>query len=153
MQRKLGHINLVLSMEAELALIAYQWPGNVRELEHVLSRAALKANSERGSDERLAVINLEHLGLEVSTNQERPNGSTSTSSLSREDKLASDGFASFGVESGLEGVTLKDAMDIFKTKFIRSTLDQFQGNRSNAAQALGLDRSNFHRLLKRLDIE
>ncbi|GAA3942556.1 nitric oxide reductase transcriptional regulator NorR [Litoribacillus peritrichatus] len=137
MQRKLGHINLALSQSSEQALVSYGWPGNVRELEHVLSRAALKAFAERGKQDRLAVIEPHHLGL----NESSHSVSVGLTTAAKQDACAE-----------FQAGDLKSAMDEFQANYIRKSLVAFQGNRSKTAAALGLDRSNFHRLLKRLDI-
>jgi anaerobic nitric oxide reductase transcription regulator len=47
---------------------------------------------------------------------------------------------------------LKDMMDLQQRQYIEHVLNQFDGNKSQAAQALGVDRANFHRLLKRLGL-
>ena len=44
---------LVLTPDAEKALIAYSWPGNVRELENIIERSVVMSSSERISVEAL----------------------------------------------------------------------------------------------------
>lgn len=136
MQRKMGNINLVLSFAAQKSLQTYPWPGNVRELEHVLSRAALKANVGRAIEDRLAIIEPWHLGLE-------PASGTATISTLAEPEMTDEGAE----------IDLRDAVDNFQSAYIKKVLAKFDGNKSKAGKALGVDRSNFHRLLKRLNIE
>ncbi len=45
--------SLVLTPDAEKALLAYSWPGNVRELENIVERAVVMSSSERISTEAL----------------------------------------------------------------------------------------------------
>ena len=45
--------SLVLTADAEKALLAYSWPGNVRELENVIERAVVMSSSERISADAL----------------------------------------------------------------------------------------------------
>ena len=45
--------SLVLTPDAEKALLAYAWPGNVRELENVIERAVVMSSSERISVDAL----------------------------------------------------------------------------------------------------
>ena len=45
--------SLVLTPDAEKALLAYSWPGNVRELENVIERAVVMSSSERISADAL----------------------------------------------------------------------------------------------------
>jgi Nif-specific regulatory protein len=51
------------------------------------------------------------------------------------------------------GITLKDATDAFRKKFIDSTLKTTGGNRTKAAKILDVQRSYLSRLTKELDIE
>jgi len=143
LQRKLGNINLVLSLAAEQALLIYPWPGNVRELEHVLSRAALKANADGDNIERLCVIECWHLGLDVGTDALQ---GQETSLVS----LAMPLISVKGDNSKL--IDLRDAVDLFQSDYIKNALEHFDGNKSKTGRALGLDRSNFQRLMKRLGI-
>ncbi len=48
---------------------------------------------------------------------------------------------------------LKGAVDEFQRQLIRQRLRQFEGNRAAVARSLQMDRENFHRLLKRLDLQ
>ena len=136
MQSKLGNISLVLSLPAQHALMAYSWPGNVRELEHVLSRAALKANAARHPNERIAVLEPKHLGLDESL-PELPVASVTALQNKRGEFQIAD---------------LRNTVDAFQGDYIRQALEHFNGNKSLAAKALGIDKSNFHRLIKRLNI-
>jgi len=47
---------------------------------------------------------------------------------------------------------LKDMMDLQQKRYIEKVLSQFKGNKAQTAKALGVDRANFHRLLKRLGL-
>jgi NtrC-family two-component system response regulator AlgB len=51
--RTLPHKSLVLSPEAEAALVGYPWPGNLRELRNAIERAAILASGERIGPELL----------------------------------------------------------------------------------------------------
>ena len=138
MQRKLGNIKLVLSLASQQALLSYAWPGNVRELEHVLSRAALKANAGDQQAEGLCVIEPLHLGLDVtmSENEMAPAATPLVSVKMDNTKL----------------IDLRNAIDLFQSDYIKNALARFDGNKSKTGKALGVDRSNFQRLLKRLGI-
>ena len=133
-QRKLGHVNFALSIEAEQALYQYHWPGNIRELEHVLSRAALKARSQQTTSNGFITLDVEHLDLNVTSH-------SPSASLPISETLA-DG----------EVIKLKDMMDLQQKRYIEKVLSQFKGNKAQTAKALGVDRANFHRLLKRLGL-
>jgi len=49
-------------------------------------------------------------------------------------------------------IDLRNAIDLFQSDYIKNALARFDGNKSQTGKALGVDRSNFQRLLKRLGI-
>jgi anaerobic nitric oxide reductase transcription regulator len=132
-QRKLGQVTFALSPDAEQALYHYHWPGNIRELEHLLCRAALKAKADHTDPARFITIEAFHLDLEV----------TQLPQAVRSPEIPT---------SNTTIMKLKDMMDLQQRQYIEHVLNQFDGNKSQAAQALGVDRANFHRLLKRLGL-
>ena len=52
-----------------------------------------------------------------------------------------------------EGKTLKDSVTLFKKNYIREVLNAHGGNRTIAAEALGIQRTYLSRMLKELNIE
>lgn len=132
--RKLGIRQLKLSADAELALKAYHWPGNVRELEHVISRASLKAKANSSAS---AIISVDSNFLELPSNQP-------ASFLTEENKMPPP-LSSFEQD-------LKMATETFQKQYILHALNQAEGNWSEAARLLKLDRANMIRLAKRLGI-
>lgn len=140
-QKRLGVEGLRITAEAKHLLMTYDWPGNVRELEHTLSRAALKAIAEQGRSKRSIVIDAYHLDIKPKHNN---SVSTQTRSLRHEDKDRSQlNFQANG--------KLKDATEEFQRQFIEKTLSRHNGNQAAAAREMGVNRSNFYRLLKRLE--
>lgn len=138
-QQRLGVKKLRLDQEAQKALLAYHWPGNIRELEHLLSRAALKSVTPENRQADFITISLPYLN----TAQERPKKSNyfqpnpleiSPSTLS-------------------QPIDFKSKIDEFQRQLIQQQLTAQQGNMAATARLLGLDRGNFHRLLKRLAIK
>lgn len=141
-QKRLGVVGLRLTSEAKQLLMSYDWPGNVRELEHMLSRSALKAIADQGRDTRAVVINASHLDIGLK-------GPTHVVSTATSEPSLQDQNVSYCCEAGSN---LKDAVDDFQRAYISSTLKQCEGNQAAAARQLGVNRSNFYRLLKRLAI-
>lgn len=140
-QKRLGVEGLRITTEAKHLLMSYDWPGNVRELEHTLSRAALKAIAEQGRGKRSIMIDAYHLDIKPKHNN---SASTQTRSLMHEDKDRSQlNFQANG--------NLKDATEEFQRQFIEKTLSRHNGNQAAAAREMGVNRSNFYRLLKRLE--
>jgi anaerobic nitric oxide reductase transcription regulator len=139
-QRRLGVNSIRLSTEAELALLHYSWPGNVRELEHLLSRTALKSLSQSSHNERVVTIEVNELGLQPTVQKPliydaSPKTTGAVNSLTAREHL-----------------DLKAATEHFQLNYIRDCLERCDHNYSAAARHLGLDRSNFYRLSKRLGL-
>lgn len=130
-QQRLNVRNVRLSNTAKQTLLDYDWPGNVRELEHVMSRAALLATAEQGRGQRWITIETQHLGLPIT-------GSTAA--------------AVQLLPSAESTATFDVAVDSFRKAWLQQLLQQHDGNLAAAARAAGIDRSNFFRLLKRLQL-
>ncbi|MDY0749061.1 nitric oxide reductase transcriptional regulator NorR [Paucibacter sp. R3-3] len=137
-QHRLGVRNLRLSPAASAALLAHDWPGNVRELEHLVSRAALRAIQGPGRSARWVAIEPMHLGLE---------GPTAVAATVTGMPDATQ--AEFRAQSGLN---LRDATAAFQRDWIAAALVRHQGSMPQTAKAAGMDRSNFHRLARRLGV-
>lgn len=134
-QRRLGVNALRLSPAAKTALQQYQWPGNVRELEHLLSRASLKAMAEQGRDAHSITIKTGHLDLDLDLGD--------TVNIAAEARPQQ-------VELPEVKISLKEATDQFQRQLISNRLEKYQGNLAAAGNDLGVNRSNFYRLLARL---
>lgn len=142
-QRRLGVQGLRLSSSAKQVLLDYEWPGNVRELEHLLSRAALKAIAQQGRDARTVTLDAAYLDIrrEAASTNDLPSSTTNNTPM-----------PSHAVASQEHRLQLKEALDHYQITLINAALERNKGNRSAAAKELGLNRSNFHRLTKRLAI-
>ncbi len=143
-QKRLGVEGLRITPEAKNLLQSYNWPGNVRELEHTLSRAALKAIAEQGRNKRSIVIDCHHLDI-------APNQSTTTY-LSSKPHTLQEHHPETQINLQATG-NLKHATEEFQRQFIEVILNKYNGNQAAAAREMGINRSNFYRLLKRLDGE
>ena len=132
-QRRLGINALRLSSDAKQALQQYAWPGNVRELSHLLSRAALKAVASQGNKGNTFIINTSHLDID-DTEAVPPETEKSKMAARR-----------------IRG-SLKEAVDEFQREVIRDSLKRHSDNLAAAGKELGISRSNFYRLLKRLGL-
>ncbi|WP_176443133.1 nitric oxide reductase transcriptional regulator NorR [Pseudomonas segetis] len=130
---RLGLRSLRLSNDSQGALLAYGWPGNVRELEHLIGRAALKAMQAKPERPRVLTIDQDALGLDIQASNRT---------------IA----AQSGSAAPVRGRDLKESVDIYQSSLISDALIRHQGNWSEAARELGVDRANLSRLAKRLGL-
>lgn len=157
---RLGLRSIRLTPEAETALMQYAWPGNVRELEHVISRAALKMLS-RGAYHN-GILSIEPRFLDVTQdNMTTPMTMTEPSGTSLEqrdnsllhfDKTATDSPQDKAHRPVVK-TNLKAAVADFQRQCITQALGQAQNNWTLAANALGMDASNLHKLAKKLGLK
>jgi two-component system, NtrC family, response regulator HydG len=104
-------------------LMRYEWPGNVRELEHAIERAVILARGEHLTPEELP-----------------PNTRAASGDL--EDTTLQE-------PSVPVGLTLKEV----ERELIRKTLERTGGNRTRAAEVLGISRATLHNKLKEYDLQ
>jgi len=107
------------ALEALAALAARAWPGNVRELQSAVHRAAAFAGG--------AVIVAADLPPE-------PAGATAGGLPAHWERLL------------VEGVVPLDALEL---SYVRAVVDRLGGNKTLAAEALGVDRKTIRRILAR----
>src|SRR5271169_3540638 len=143
---------LMLSPEAEEALLAHRWPGNVRELENVIERAVVMSGQETlmpeafafdddASDEDLVQVAgiARAAGIDSAVGANMAAGSAIDSNRVDPAALQEEG-------------TLQASLDRAATARIRAALATAGGNRVDAATALGVDRTTLYRLMKRLSL-
>jgi two-component system nitrogen regulation response regulator NtrX len=107
-----------LSPDALEMLQKYDWPGNVRELRNLIERLAIMSPSTM-----------------ISSKDIPPPYNTSR---------VDDGK----LESFLSSKTLREARETFERSFIARKLNEFDGNISKTAEAIGVERSNLHKKIK-----
>jgi anaerobic nitric oxide reductase transcription regulator len=115
------------------AMQSYPWPGNVRELENVIARAVLRASGGRRHAE-LVVVAPPDLGLEPPAS----------------------GILSERMRTGgrmAPATPMRVSVAEFQRDLIRSAVKHNDGNWAAAARELGINRSNLHKLAKRLGIK
>ena len=131
--RKLNKNISGFSDEALASLNGYSWPGNVRELENVTSRAVLRAAA--GKEKAGAVVvGVAHLGLDPSA---EPAAAT---------------VPDMGAAPSFPQTSFRAATERFQRDLIARTLAEANDNWAAVARALGLHRSNLHRLAARLGL-
>jgi len=117
-----------------IALRSYSWPGNVRELSHLIERAVLLARRARLGDADLQV----------------PGGKkASTLRIAKmEDSAAGTmpDLAAAGIDSSLD---LRTALENLERQLIDRALNKANGNRTEAAALLGLNRTTLVEKLRK----
>ncbi|HET7753736.1 MAG TPA: sigma-54 dependent transcriptional regulator [Anaeromyxobacteraceae bacterium] len=127
--QRLGLAPKPLSREALACLGAYSWPGNVRELENELQRMlALSEGPELGSD----LLSERVVGAAGASGSAPP--------TTVDDDVATGG-------------TLRDRMEQLEARVIAETVRRHGGNKTRAAEELGLSRAGLRAKLTRYGIE
>ncbi|MFN0195173.1 MAG: sigma 54-interacting transcriptional regulator [Planctomycetaceae bacterium] len=119
--KKSGQVIRGISDKAMEMLVAYDWPGNIRELQNAVERAVVLASSE--------IIQVTDIRLSTLGSSE------------------SDGPAAVPSAAGYREVPL----EVIEQEHILTTLELTNGNKSRAAQILGIERSTLDRKLKRYE--
>lgn len=114
-------------------LIAYQWPGNVRELKNVVERLIATVDGE--------YIDEKHLPVEIS-------GKVPSSEV-----LPLTEVPETAQELKDAKRRLKDALyNKVEKEFVEKALARTEGNVSRAADLVGMQRTNFHALMRKAGI-
>ncbi len=112
-----------MSDEALDILCNYEWPGNVRELKNLIERLMIMV----------------------------PGKIIQTADVPEPYNRVSSG--SVGFEHAFTSGSLKDARGEFEKAFIEAKLKEFDGNISQTAEAIGIERSNLHKKIKIYQLE
>jgi anaerobic nitric oxide reductase transcription regulator len=156
-QKRLGVQGIRLADNVKNTLLNYSWPGNVRELEHVLSRAALKAIADQGRTQRSVELQLQYFDIsqaqQMFTDKQSADefGAMNSTYMSAPNTATIDSANNVFILPN-EVNSLKSAIDDFQTELIQQVINNNRGNLAKAGRELGVNRSNFYRLLRRLGI-
>jgi two-component system nitrogen regulation response regulator NtrX len=114
--------------DKSLAILqSYDWPGNIYQIKNIVESSLINASD---SDDPL--IQEHHLPNEVTS-----------STKEKFDSLNSAKFIS---------LPLKEAKERFESDYLRVQVDRFDGNISQTANFIGMERSALHRKLKSLNV-
>ena len=139
---ELGRPGMTFSVAARTAMAAYAWPGNVRELANAVERAVITAESDE-----IAVADL-CMDEEVFTAPPAPMMMSSfapspTSPASPEVHVLPKG--ALLIPAGERNLARIEAM------LVRAALDETGGQKSRAAELLGINRTTLYNKLRELD--
>jgi DNA-binding NtrC family response regulator len=115
------------SPEALQLMEAYPWPGNVRELKNVVERIAIMCDCD--------MIMPHHLPREM----QKIRGYTTQTTLPK----------TWEEFRALKRDTCEAAVQDLECRFIAEALERSGGNVSKAAQEVGMQRTNFHALMRK----
>ena len=116
----MGKKNIHFSKQALHQLLSYFWPGNIRELENIIQRAVILATGDFIESEHLPNDLLEDTMTKISTTTKSQPWSIPS------------------------GTTLLE----LETYWINQVLQSCSGNKTQAAQQLGINTSTLYRKLK-----
>ncbi len=131
-RRRMGVGPVRLDASAIETLLAYPWPGNVRELENVISRAVLRRTAVVPRGEAI-VLSAKHLESDVG-------------------KVAPEVVEAAPAATTPRGRTLAESARAHQRALVERALADHPDSLAAAARALGMDRGNFHRLVRRLGL-
>ena len=143
--------------DARKALLAYSWPGNVRELRNFLERMLILHS---GKEIGLPRLPAEFHAAAPSRAGSSPSGETQISLLPAPALQSQGGPGSRPEPEGgfalppesLDG-DFKSARSAFEARFLAAKLQEYDGNISRLAEAIGLERSYLYRKLKSYNIQ
>ncbi len=128
--RKLGVEKKIFSPEAMALIESYGWPGNVREMRNIIERIAILCDKE--------VIEPQHLPPEI---QQTP----ALATISKVPETWEE-FRVFKQQA-------RDAAVLnLERRFLAQALRRSAGNVSQAADLVGMQRTNFHAMMRRCDL-
>ncbi len=119
------------SPEAMRMMESYSWPGNVRELRNIVERLAILSDG--------AVIEARHLPDEIRQTPVLPTVSSVPDTWEELKRLKQE---------------VRDAaVEQLERRFLHKMLSRHDGNVSHAAEAVGMQRTNFHALMRKYGIK
>ena len=101
----------------------YEWPGNVRELKNLIERLMIMTQGD------------------IITTKDIP------APFNQKPKSARS-----GMEAVFSSDSLKEAKGEFEKAFIEEKLNEYNGNISQTAEAIGIERSNLHKKIKQYNL-
>jgi DNA-binding NtrC family response regulator len=125
-----GEPSYNISSDALKKLINYDWPGNVRQLENTIQRALILSEGER--------IEIEHLPI-VSR--------TEASSINRKIPETNEELKK------MKRTIRKESVEWIERNFVLQALNKNDWNVTNAANSVGMQRSNFHAIMRKYNIK
>ena len=121
---------------------SHSWPGNVRELEHWIESAVVMARDGQIDIEHLPALRIPVAAGPLGTRERAAPGGKSPGGVSSVEAPAA---------AGVQTITfpLGRPLDEVTKRYVEATVDVLEGNRSKAAEVLGIGRNTVTRVLKK----
>lgn len=129
-----------INEEVQKLFTSYSWPGNVRELKNVIERAFIMTDADIID---ASAISIDSLDFTSSQSTGTEHGHSNGHDNADKNFSSSDTFKK----------AKEDAVVSFEYNYLKSILQENQGNVSEAASKAGIDRSNFLRLCRKHGIK
>jgi transcriptional regulator with GAF, ATPase, and Fis domain len=139
-KQRMGRAIEGLDASARAALHAYSWPGNVRELSHLIERAVLLARRGRLSEADLGIPGTRQSHAVVRESGQFARGSVVVPLPMPPGELEAVDAASLDLRTALENL---------ERQYIDRALAKANGNRTEAAALLGLNRTTLVEKLRK----
>ncbi len=115
------------SESAFKVMMQHSWPGNVRELRNFIERMAIMCPADTITDEDISLFLNPTMAITAPAN-------------------GTEGMRPYGVSN------FKEAKKYFEKEYLQQKLDENNGNVSQTAEQVGMERSHLHKKLKSLQI-
>jgi two-component system, NtrC family, response regulator AtoC len=147
-------IPTTVTEDALRRLVDYDWPGNVRELENAIERAVVLSRGNPIMVEHLPFTKAPKAGGGRTLKQRRAKLEADEAELSRgRDELEHDEAATTASGNGANGSAFKDRVAALEKQLIKEALDRAGGNRTKAAEELGIYRRLLYAKIKEYGLE
>nr|HEX4316726.1 sigma 54-interacting transcriptional regulator [Kofleriaceae bacterium] len=162
--QRLGREVTGLDASGEAALRAYAWPGNIRELAHLIERAVLLARrstlgatdlnipgSRKPSREvrEIAARTAAAIPTHIGSEDTQPVVARGTGVHAPLDARGSSPAIPLSAITGLDTLDLRSALENLEKQMIERALNKANGNRTEAAALLGLNRTTLVEKLRK----
>ena len=147
-------IPTTVTEDALTRLVDYDWPGNVRELENAIERAVVLSRGNPITVEHLPFTKAPKARGKGTISQRRDDLEAEEAELAdRRETLAKDEAEAVANGNGANGASFKDQVASLEKQLIKEALDRVGGNRTKAADELGIYRRLLYAKIKEYGLE
>ena len=141
---------ITFAPDAKKALMQYHWPGNVRELRNFMERMIILHS---GKKLQAADLPAEYRSVGKSASKDIAPAPPPQGNGGRPIPDKTENESGIILSPETLPTSFKDARSAFEAQFLMAKLQEFDGNISRLAEAIGLERSYLYRKLKAYNIQ